>query len=153
MNRHNKTSRSRRVAFGVMTAGLFVLAACAARVDARGNLPDPDLLASMETGTATRDEVEQLLGSPSTIAMFENETWFYISEQTKTVAFFEPEVTERSVIIVEFDKVGTLLDIQTRGLDMSQVVEPSDRETPTLGNDLTMLQQLIGNFGRFNKSE
>ncbi len=134
---------------GLVSGGLM-LGACESRIDTRGNLPDPDLLASIEPGESSRNDVALLLGSPSSVAMFENETWFYISQRTETFAFFEPEVQERQVIIVQFDDTGVLKAVETRGLDHAQAIQPVDRETPTLGNELTMFQQFFGNLGRFN---
>ena len=130
--------------------GTLMLGACESRVDSRGNLPDPELLASIEPGEASRDDVSLLLGSPSSVAVFENETWFYISQRTETFAFFEPEVMERQVVIVQFDQAGILKTVETLGLEDGQDILPVERETPTLGNEPTMFQQIFGNLGRFN---
>jgi outer membrane protein assembly factor BamE (lipoprotein component of BamABCDE complex) len=131
----------------------LMLGACESRISTRGNLPDPDLLASIEPGEASRDEVALLLGSPSSVAMFENETWFYISQRTETFAFFEPEVMERQVIIVQFDNAGVLKTVATRDIADGQNVLPVERETPTLGNEPTLFQQFFGNLGRFNNKK
>jgi outer membrane protein assembly factor BamE (lipoprotein component of BamABCDE complex) len=130
---------------------VLALTACAARIDARGNLPDADSLAQMKPGKTTREQVLQALGSPSSVAMFDEETWLYMSQRTETVAFFSPKVTERKVVIVQFDKRGVLSDVKTMGLDAARDVEPVDRVTPTAGNELTILDQIVGNFGRFGK--
>ena len=131
-------------------AAVTVLGACEARVGTRGNLPDPDMVAQLATGETRRNEVTQLLGSPSTIALFDFETWIYISERTETTAFFEPEVIDRKVLVVQFDKDGTLASVQGLGLEDSHDVEPIERTTPTAGNEVTILDQLLGNIGRFN---
>jgi len=130
----------------------LVLAACESRVGTRGNLPDPDLIESLEMGISGRDEVTQMLGSPSSVAIFDFETWFYISERTETTAFFEPEVVDRKILIVKFDKQGTLASLSGFGLEASHNVEPVERTTPTAGNDVTVLDQILGNLGRFNKA-
>jgi len=130
--------------------GAVLLNGCLARVETRGNLPDPDLLASMQEKNASKNEIVQILGSPSSIAMFENETWFYISERTETVAFFEPETLERQIVIMEFDSDGILQNVAIRELKDGKDVTPVDRETPTLGNEDNMLMQFLGNLGRFN---
>ncbi len=129
----------------------YLLAACETRIETRGNLPDPDLLETVQSSEHSRDQVAQLLGSPSTVAMFENETWFYISERRETFAFFEPEVLERKIVIVQFDDAGLLKTVAEVGLEDGQIVIPVDRETPTLGNDLNAIQQMLGNIGRFNR--
>ncbi len=135
----------------ILTASL--LTACESRIETRGNLPDPDLLETVQSSEHSRDQVAQLLGSPSTTAMFENETWFYISERRETFAFFEPEVLERKVVIIQFDKTGILTTVAEVGLEDGRIIEPVERETPTLGNDLNAIEQMLGNIGRFNKDE
>ncbi len=139
----------------VLSVGLIVgalaVSACESRYATRGNLPDPDLLASIEPGATSRDEVAQLLGSPSSVAMFERETWFYISQKSETFAFLEPDIYERQVVIIKFDQGGVLENVETLRLEDSQTVVPTERETPTLGNDPSLFDQFFGNLGRFNK--
>jgi hypothetical protein len=36
------------------------------------------------------------------------------------------------------------------GVEDGRIVEPVERTTPTYGQELTVMQQLLGNFGRFN---
>jgi outer membrane protein assembly factor BamE (lipoprotein component of BamABCDE complex) len=58
------------------------LAACVPTVDQRGNLPEPDKLAGIRPGATTKDEVAKILGTPSSTAVFDNKTWYYISRRT-----------------------------------------------------------------------
>lgn len=143
---------SKAVLCAALAAGALGLSACESRISKRGNLPDPELLAEIETGASSREQVAQTLGSPSSTALFDLETWFYISETTETAAFFEPEVIERKVLILKFDKSGVLTQMAGLGLEDSHDVEPVDRVTPTAGNEVTIMDQLLGNIGRFEKS-
>ncbi len=134
-----------------MAAVALAVVACSPRIDSRGNLPDPDKLAEIKPGKHSRNDVAEILGSPSSIAVFDQETWYYISKRTETVAFFEADVAERQVVIVHFDKKGVVTGVETLGLERSHAVEPVERETPTAGAEMTIMQQLLGNMGRFNK--
>ena len=127
------------------------LVACAPRLDTRGNLPDPDQLTKLKTGQHTRMQVAEILGSPSNISIFDQETWYYVSQQTETTAFFEPDVMTRQVLILRFDKGGKLAYVRTIGLDVGREVLPVERETPTSGNEITFIEQILGNLGKFNK--
>jgi len=133
--------------------GILALAllSCSPRVAHWGNLPDPDKLAQIKPGRDTRDDVAAILGSPSSVGVFDQESWYYISERTETVAFFAPDVSERHVIIIRFDKNGVVKKIDNLGLEQGNLVEPVDRETPTAGTEMSILRQLLGNLGRFNK--
>lgn len=135
-------------------AGALVLSVvgCAERLDTRGNLLDPDRIVEIKPGEQTREEVAEILGSPSSITTFGSDTWYYIAKRTATFAFFEPKVTERQVLVVKFSDDGKVVSIDTRGLAQGQTIKPVDRKTPTHGNKMTILEQLIGNLGRFRQS-
>ena len=137
---------------GAVCAGALAIAVlgCAPRVDTRGNLLDPEVLADIKPGKQSRGEVAEILGSPSTIAAFDQETWYYISKRTETLAFFEPEINDRRVVVVRFDAKGIVADLKYLGLEDGRVVNLVDRETPTAGNEITFLQQIFGNVGRFS---
>ena len=128
------------------------LAACSPTVDQRGNLPEPDKLAEIRPGATTRDEVAKILGTPSSTAVFDNKTWYYISRRTKQVAFFNPDVVDQQVYIVNFDERGVVRAVDHRDLKDGQEIEPAPGATPAPGRELTFLEQVIGNVGRFNKS-
>ena len=134
-------------------AVVLVLTACAPRVETTGNLPDPERLAEISNGGFSRAEVAEILGSPSSVAVLEGETWYYISKRTETLAFFEPKVSDQQVVVIRFNKKGMVSEVQTLGLDEARTIEPAERETPTAGNELTFFDQLIGNLGRFNKQQ
>ena len=125
--------------------------ACTPIVEVRGNQPPPEQLAQVKIGTSTREDVQALLGTPSNITPFGEETWHYISAITEREAFFEPITKERKVVTVVFDRAGTVRAIDNRGLEDGKNVVPVSRETPTAGKELTFLQQLMGNVGRFSK--
>ncbi len=126
-----------------------MLAACSPPVETRGNLPNPELLAEIQPGIHSQEEVIDLLGTPSSIATFDSKTWYYISKQTESFAFFEPEVLDQQVVIIEFDDGGLVKNIRLYNLEDGQTLEMVGRTTPTRGKELTFFQQLIDNFGNF----
>ena len=128
----------------------FCLTACDSRVHTRGNFLDPDKLVDIRPGEISRNEVLEILGSPSSIVPFSNDTWYYISQRTETLAFFEPEIKKRQVVVISFDKVGKVTNIEILGLEKGQNITPVARKTITHGNKLTVLEQLVGNLNRFN---
>lgn len=139
--------------YAACALALILLGACAARIDARGNLPDPEILGQIKAGRSTRDQVQQLLGSPSSVAVFDEETWYYVSQRTETVAFLAPKIIDRKVVVVQFNNKGVVSEVQTKGIEDGRDVNPVDRVTPTAGNELTILDQMVGNFGRFSKEK
>lgn len=132
---------------------LLLLAACASEVTVRGNLPDPDAMATVQVGNSTRQQVAENLGSPSTVSSFQDRTWYYIGQKQTQVAFMDPEVLERSIFVVTFDDAGVVQETAHYTLEDGQIIDPVTRKTPTEGRELTVLQQLFGNLGKFPTSQ
>ena len=132
---------------GLWLAGL---AACSPIIDQEGNVPDPDQVVQINPGVDNKDRVTQLLGSPSAVSAFQDSTWYYISRRTSTTAFFDPDVVDQEVLSIRFDNNNIVQDMKVYGLENGRMVEMNPNVTPTHGNDLTLLQQLLGNLGRFN---
>jgi outer membrane protein assembly factor BamE (lipoprotein component of BamABCDE complex) len=131
---------------------LSALSACAPVINTRGQQPDPDVLAKIEPGSTSQRDVERALGTPSTQGVFRENVWYYMSERTERTAFFAPELLERKIIAVVFDKVGVVEDIVTYTENDKQEIALVARITPTAGNELSIIQQLFGNIGRFAKT-
>ena len=136
----------------IVLAAAVLLAACSPRVEIRGNLPDPDLLAELEIGALNKRQVEEMFGSPSSVSTFGDENWYYISERTETTAFYAPDVVDRKVVVIKFDDKGVVRDFASLGLEDGRIIELVERKTPTAGLEITFLQQLFGNLGRFEGS-
>ena len=137
----------------VAVSGAAALVSCAPAVDQRGNLPDPDKLAGIHAGSTTKDEVAKILGTPSSVSVFNNDkSWYYISRRTSQTAFFEPNVLDQQVYIVNFDDRGVVKAVDHRNLNDARDIEPAPGATPAPGRELTFLEQIVGNVGRFTKS-
>jgi outer membrane protein assembly factor BamE (lipoprotein component of BamABCDE complex) len=137
----------------VAVAGLgLLLAACQATVDSRGYVPTEDELERIKAGLQGREEIQEILGTPSSISTFKDDRWYYISKKTRTVAFFEPKVLEQKVVVVEFDDAGIVKELHRYELEDGMIIDPVTRKTPAPGRELSFLEQLIGNFGKFNSA-
>jgi outer membrane protein assembly factor BamE (lipoprotein component of BamABCDE complex) len=128
------------------------LAGCVATVDQRGNLPEPEKLALIRPGATTREEVVKILGTPSSTGVFDDKNWYYISRRTKQVAFLDADVLDQQVFIVNFDSTGVVRGIDHKELKDGREIEPAPGATPAPGRELTFVEQVLGNIGRFNKS-
>jgi outer membrane protein assembly factor BamE (lipoprotein component of BamABCDE complex) len=126
------------------------LSGCSPTIAQEGNVPDPDQVVQINPGVDDKNRVTQLLGSPSTVSDFQDRTWYYISRRTETTAFFDPSVVEQEVLAISFDANNIVQDMKVYGLENGRIVESVSRITPTFGNNLTFVQQLLGNLGRFN---
>jgi outer membrane protein assembly factor BamE (lipoprotein component of BamABCDE complex) len=140
------------VSQAVAAAAILAMAACTPIVSTHGHALNPDELAQIKPGITSREEVARLLGSPSTIGTFEQERWFYVSQRNEVMSFYQADVTQQDVIRIDFDANGIVSGVNAHGLELAQAVEPDPNQTRTLGNELTLVQQFLGNIGRFNTS-
>jgi outer membrane protein assembly factor BamE (lipoprotein component of BamABCDE complex) len=130
--------------------GLAFLGACSPIIQQEGNVPDPDQVVQINPGVDDKNRVTQLLGSPSTISAFQDRTWYYISRRTEQTAFLDPSVVDQEVLAISFNDQNVVDDMKIYGLENGRMVDMNAKVTPTYGNDLTLMQQLLGNLGRFN---
>jgi outer membrane protein assembly factor BamE (lipoprotein component of BamABCDE complex) len=104
------------------------------------DIPDP------QVGVDTRDTVEQRFGTPSTTAVFDQTSWYYLSAVQESVAFYAPRITERRVMVVRFDG-ETVSAVEKYGLERGRLVNYDAHVTPTRGRELSFLEQLVGSIG------
>lgn len=103
-------------------------------------------LADPQPGVDTQDSVRQRFGSPSTTAVFDLTTWYYVSQVQEQRAFFRPEITERQVMAVRFDG-QTVAGVEKYGIERGRVISYANETTPTRGRELGLLEQIFGNIG------
>lgn len=125
-------------------------AACTPTESLHGNLVTDTELKSIHVGVSKRDDVDSALGTPTAVGTFDKNTWYYVGSQMKQEAFFRPEPVDRRVIAVTFDDSGTVSKLKELGLKDGRSVVPTAGATPTPGQSMTILQQLVGNIGRFS---
>jgi outer membrane protein assembly factor BamE (lipoprotein component of BamABCDE complex) len=139
--------------FFALSLGLIALTACNIPSTQRGNLPKPDALDQIKPGVTDKQTVTRLLGTPSSTAAFDTNTWYYISHETKQVAFLEPTLLDQQVVAIRFDDNGIVVGIDRKGMGDAQTITPNPNATPAQGREYTFLEQLIGNFGKFNSDK
>jgi outer membrane protein assembly factor BamE (lipoprotein component of BamABCDE complex) len=151
MNDTTQKPRNRPHLPQLAALALLALAACEPRVDTHGFMPNSELVSQIETGEQDKLEVAEVLGSPSTMATFDDDVWYYITQQSRTFAFFKPEIIDQQVLVVRFDQADVVSEINRYTIEDGLIVDPVTRKTPTAGKELSLLQQLFGNIGRFAK--
>lgn len=137
------------VACGLM-AGLLS-AGCAPIQNVRGYVIDDERIARIENGVDDKSSILGMLGSPSNVSTFGTDTWYYISRKTERLAFFEEKVLDQRVVAIQFDDSGVVAGIARYEAGDARPVAISERVTPTRGKQLSLMQQLFGNLGRFNQ--
>jgi outer membrane protein assembly factor BamE (lipoprotein component of BamABCDE complex) len=128
----------------------LLLAACDNIADIRGFSPSPGAVDKLEIGTQSREDVVRLVGSPSAVATFNPNVWYFISEKQEYWGPARPWISEQSVIQVTFNESGRVQNIKYFDLKDAQNITMVARITPTSGKELTVLEQILGNVGKFS---
>lgn len=106
-------------------------------------------IAEITTLKSTRSDVLRAMGSPTTKSTFDKNIWYYIGQETEKRGILDPEIVEERIVLVTFNDEGyvsAIEDIDRERLDVPYVRD----KTPTHGNETTVLQQFLGNLGKFN---
>jgi outer membrane protein assembly factor BamE (lipoprotein component of BamABCDE complex) len=146
----NRFKHLRHSCFAVVA---LAAVACAPIEAHHGYLPDEEAIERLKPGVHDSSSVSQLFGAPITIANFDGETWYYMRRHTERYAFFEEEVILQDVLAVRFDGRGIVESTKRYSYADGKYVEYSEDKTPTRGKELTFIQQIFGNLGRFTSEE
>lgn len=133
--------------FAIALGGAMALAGCAGVYDHRGHVLDTEMVSAIRVGTDNKQSVEGLLGRPTFTSNFDANDWYYLSRDTKTVAFTSPRVIEQTVLHVQFDQAGNVASVQQMGADQIASINPVNDRTPTLGRKRSLFDDIFGNIG------
>jgi outer membrane protein assembly factor BamE (lipoprotein component of BamABCDE complex) len=141
------------LAFNVLLAG--VLGGCAPgfwsyEPQVRGNIVDTGQLKQLVPGTSTEADATALLGSPTAKGSFDPNTWIYIGQITRPeIAAFQ-RVERQDVVVLSFDSAGVLQKVEQKTGKDALPAPMIARTTPSPGGQANILQQVLGNVGRFS---
>ncbi|MGB1077049.1 MAG: outer membrane protein assembly factor BamE [Bdellovibrionales bacterium] len=128
---------------------LLGMTACTPVRETHGNFLKNHDIQAVQIGVDTRTEIVQKLGSPTTIAPFDDKVWYYLGQKTVKKGIFDAKVADERVTMVQFNEEGFVVAIND--IDQNRLDIPlNDNKTHTGGNEVTAIQQLLGNLGRFN---
>ncbi|MCB1507836.1 MAG: outer membrane protein assembly factor BamE [Hyphomicrobiaceae bacterium] len=124
------------------------LAGCETETLQHGYVIPENALEQIPQGSS-REQVLVVLGTPQTTATIDNEVFYYVSQRSeRRMAFMVPEVTEQRVLAVYFDAEQRVERVAEYGLQDGQVFDFVSRTTPTGGQDLSFVGQLLRGVGR-----
>ncbi|GBR09670.1 hypothetical protein GLI01_29990 [Gluconacetobacter liquefaciens] len=135
------------VGFSLLLSGCSIFSP---RPGQRGSLIEADDYKQLKPGVSTRAEAMDLLGSPTTHATFDDNTWIYISMRTVPAPMDFPSIRSQNVVVLNFDDKGVLRTLQTLDKNDARPTNMAPGATPTPGTKINVLQQILGNVGRYN---
>ena len=127
---------------------IFCCNACIKKAHISGHLFKEDEMKALEQAK-TKQDIEGILGSPTTVSDFGPETWYYITTKKETIAFLPDKILEQNIVAISFkqDQVDIISRYSEHDANQPHLVS---EYTATRGNDINAAQQLFTNIGRFN---
>lgn len=138
-----------RVSFGAaLVLGCLSVSACAPIVSHRGYFADPRKTDAVSVGVDTKASVQDRLGTPTQVATFDPNTWYYMSSTEHIVAWNRPQTINQTILAVSFDAEGKVSKVDKLDKVPPRHLAMVNRATPTRGRELTVWEQILGNVGR-----
>ncbi|GAB5489099.1 MAG: outer membrane protein assembly factor BamE [Parasphingorhabdus sp.] len=131
---------------GMIAAGL-VLSGCSQVRGHQGYIADEVLMSSVSPGIDNRQSVEATLGRPTFAGQFDNNVWYYVSRDTRQLAFNSPRPRDQKILRIQFDAAGNVVSADRTGLELVANISPDGDKTPTLGRERGFFEELFGNIG------
>lgn len=105
------------------------------------------------TPESTKGDVFRLLGSPSTKSVYGQETWYYITSKLEKQLVRDDKILNQSIIAITFNEIDGVDNIEFYNTDDRREFATSKKVTPTAGKSLSVIEQILGNVGKFNTDD
>ena len=148
----SRTISGRLLVAGAVALAMLTTTGCARIRGHQGFIMDKSLTDAVTPGIDNRESVERTLGRPTFTGQFgsgDNE-WYYLSRETRQLAFADPRAVEQSVLRITFDPAGNVAAVNRTGIETVAHLSPVGDKTPTLGRHRTLLEDIFGNIGAVN---
>ena len=128
---------------------LFALSSCANEwfITHNGNMPSNEKIEQVKTGL-TKEEVVELLGSPSSVVSLDRNTWIYMSSEVKQVAFFKPEEISRDVLTITFDQYDQVENVERLSQADGKKVKIS-KDSTSNADQRGFFEKYFGGIGQY----
>ena len=126
----------------------FQLNSCGLKVvENHGQIYGKNLdLNELQIGKTTKNEIVELLGSPSTTSNFDNEqSWIYISSEFKKFVFLDGSNTDQKILILSFNQ-NTLKNKEILSKNDINSIQYEETITDSRGKKVAWIRQFFTNL-------
>jgi outer membrane protein assembly factor BamE (lipoprotein component of BamABCDE complex) len=129
---------------------LIALNACVSKLDKRGYMFDMSDHNLLQEGITSKERVLKIMGSPTLISDLDSdEAWIYYAEDLKRLLFFKPDIISRDVLVVRFNEVGTIRELNRIDLnDEEKQLQFAANFTNVESRKIGFLKSLFSNVGQ-----
>jgi outer membrane protein assembly factor BamE (lipoprotein component of BamABCDE complex) len=120
-------------------------------IDVRGQMVSDELIAEVNSKKPNKEDLIEMIGTPTYVPDYSQDTWYYIQRSMARRAWFEPKVVKQRIVEVKFAKSGQVVEA-TLLTDTQNGVKVISNYTKTYGTEQNGLQKFVKNIGKFNKT-
>ena len=113
----------------------------------QGYVIDKELVDAIQPGVDNRESVLKTLGQPTLTSQFNTGEWYYISRDSRNMAYNSPNPKDQTTLRIRFDDAGNVTAIDRWGTELIASIDPYGKKTPTLGRHRGFFEDLFGNIG------
>jgi outer membrane protein assembly factor BamE (lipoprotein component of BamABCDE complex) len=128
---------------------VLLLVACVKNPESRGYAIEYSEFEKIENGMS-QDQVLGLLGTPTSVSSFGDETWYYIGMKLDRRAFWNANLREQKAFHIRFNQDKKVAETSLDQGEKNRNIAFAKDKTLTEGNSVTVVEQFLGNLGRFN---
>ena len=132
----------------IFTILFFQLNSCGLKVvENHGQIYGKNLdLNELQIGKTTKNEIVELLGSPSTTSNFDNDqSWIYISSEFKKFVFLDGSNTDQKILILSFNQ-NTLKNKEILSKNDINSIKYEETITDSRGKKVNWIRQFFTNL-------
>ncbi len=133
---------------------LIFLFGCIKNNDRNGYLFDLSDHHLLQEGVTSKEKVLKIMGSPTLITNFDDEAWIYYSEEVERVLFFMPKTTQRTIMVLKFDKDQIINSLEKFDLsNEDQNLKFASKYTEVKSNKIGFFKSLYSNVGQVKAAQ
>ena len=141
---------ARLINFKVAMVLFFLLTSCVARYEKHGYIFDTYQPNMFQKGVSSKRTVLHDLGSPTIYFKLNNKEHFiYFYEEIKHLLFFKPKTTDRKILLITFDSLENIKDLEFYNLNNENSDFKFSHETTKINRKNTLVDYFIENISKF----
>ena len=129
----------------------LLVTGCTGTQTTHGNFITTKQVAQLTPNDMSKDDVLATLGSPSAQGTMNANRWYYIAEQQHSKPFEPNQLVTRTLLVLDFDDNGTLVNVTQKDQTNGKEVVMDETVTPTQGQALGVIDQIIQNVQTFGR--
>jgi outer membrane protein assembly factor BamE (lipoprotein component of BamABCDE complex) len=129
---------------------LITLTSCVARYEKHGYMFDAYQTNLLQKNVSSKRTVLDYLGSPTIYFKLNNKEHFlYFSEEIKYFLFFKPKAVDRKILLITFDNLDTVKDLEFYNLNNENKDFKFSNETTKIKHNNGLVDYFIENISKF----